>query len=239
MNKKKILIYIEISIILIISFLIIIIVFDLATDDNIIYCWSLLPTIGVTIVGTSLIYLVIKLNNPIIITVGEFENFDLLDVNGWEGQAIRFDWSFLIRIFEEKEGIEPIRISEEIKKRILNVNKRRLDGVYLISGNLENKKIMIYIGKTDNLKRRIGEHKKRFKWAKNIFFFSSVKNPLGDNFLLKLEEQLILSAKENNKLLLQNLISKSNRNLNYAEDYNLKDFLKKIKSILKKYNIRL
>ena len=215
MRRKKIYLYIEIFVILIVSIALMIFIFDLATIGNTIYLWSLLATLGVLSLMMSLMYIVIIVNNLNTITIGEFGFFDLIDINGWEGQAIRINWDFFIRILEEKETIDPEEINWEIIKRTSSINNRRIDGVYLILGDLDlqNVQISAYVGKTDDLKRRTLEHRQEFEWARNLFFFSNAKKTLGDNFCLKLEEKLIQSVKNNPKLLVKNVLSKSNKNL--------------------------
>lgn len=241
MRRKKTYLYIELSVIVIASVALMVYIFDLATVGNTIYMWSLLATAGVLSLMMSIIYIVIKVNDLNTITIGEFDFFDLIDINGWEGQAIRINWNFFIRIIEENETIEPIEINREIKKRTSNVDHRRIDGVYLILGdlNLQNEQISVYVGKTDDLKRRILEHKPKFKWAINLFFFSSAKKTLGDNFCLKLEEKIIKSVKDNPKLTVENVVLKSNKNLNYIDVYGVDAFLKKVKTILMKFGIKI
>ena len=241
MRRKKIFLKIEITIIVSASVALIVFIIDLATVGNTIYAWSLLAIGGVFSLMVSIIYIVIKVNDLSTITIGEFDFFDLIDINGWEGQAIRINWNFFIRIIEENETFEPIEINWEIKKRTSNVDNRRIDGVYLILGdlNLQNEQISVYVGKTYYLKRIILEHKPKFKWSRNLFFFSSAKKTLGDNFCLKLEEKIIKSVKDNPKLAVENVVLKSNKNLNYIDVYGVDAFLKKVKTILMKFGIKI
>ena len=97
MRRKKIFLKIEITIIVSASVALIVFIIDLATVGNTIYAWSLLAIGGVFSLMVSIIYIVIKVNDLSTITIGEFDFFDLIDINGWEGQAIRINWNFFIR----------------------------------------------------------------------------------------------------------------------------------------------
>ena len=194
--------------------------------------------LGFTLVSMFIIYDIIL--GPIRhIRITSFEDLELIDIDSWEGQAIKIGWDFFFRIFQQEINLE--KIKSEIIKRTSGSEERTRDGVYIIQDeDSENKKIRIYIGESSDFIRRMNEHKNKGlgEWAKYIYIFTSSKKNFGGTIRKKVEFKLIQAALRNDRLLVENKTTEFKEDIDYPNTLNVSDLFDNIIFILKYYDIK-
>ncbi len=176
------------------------------------------------------------------INIISFEEQDLkfIDIDGWEGQAIRIGWDLYFKFL--KEDIETDDIRLEIVNRLFGLKERTRDGIYMFQNDSNNEdKIIIYFGETADFRRRMKEHKNKHNcdWVSTIYYFSSAKKNFGGTIRKKLEVKIIQTAKKNENLVVKNMLSNFKEDLNLAERYNVSKIFENIRFILEHFGIKL
>lgn len=174
------------------------------------------------------------------ITSFQEERLTLIDIDGWEGQAIRIHKELYQKIL--KDDIIPKELDDQIKNRLFGINNRVKDGIYLLIGrDHDNNRDLIYIGETIDFKRRMYEHKRNINcdWVDFIFYFTNTKENFGPTIRKKTEIMLIQMVNKNNNLILKNTKSDSKENYGLLEIYSVLKIVKNIRFILKHFQINL
>ena len=92
---------------------------------------------------TNLFVITFKAPKQLKIATFEEEQLTLIDIDGWEGQAIRIHKKLYQKIL--KENVLPKELDDQIKNRLFGMNDRVKDGVYLLKGrDSDNNRDLIY-----------------------------------------------------------------------------------------------
>ncbi len=137
---------------------------------------------------TNLIVITFKAPKQLKIASFQEEQLTLIDIDGWECQAIRIHKKLYKKIL--KENVLPKELGDQIKNRLFGINYRVKDGIYLLIGRDPDKnRYLIYIGETSDFKRRMYEHKRNFNcdWVDFIFYFTNTKKNFGPTIRKKTE----------------------------------------------------
>lgn len=86
---------------------------------------------------TNLIVITFKAPKQLKITSFQEELLTLIDIDGWEGQAIRIHKELYQKIL--KENVIPKELDDQIKNRLFGINYRVKDGIYLLIGRDHDK----------------------------------------------------------------------------------------------------
>ena len=168
------------------------------------------------------------------------EKLALIDIDGWDGQAIRISKEFYKKILKEK--VIPEDLDQEIKNRLFGTTNRLKDGIYLLQGKNHDKgKEIIYFGETSDFKRRMLEHKKNNNcdWVNYIFYFTNTKENFGLTIRRKAEIMLIRMANRNKNLIVKNTKSDSKEYFGILKYYSVLKIVENIEFILKHFGINL
>lgn len=147
---------------------------------------------------------------------GAYDGVRIIDRMNWTGQVVAFsraDW-------------------DKIKGR----REIRHAGVYILVGtNVDDELPELYIGQTDELHRRMGNHVKNDLkmafWDEAVFFYST-NDGLNRAHITWLEWALVQRAKQTNRSHLKNVVSPEEPILTEAEKADTYAFLQEIYQIL-------
>jgi len=200
----------------------------------------LLTFVLVSCIFTNLLIIIPKPPKELKVLSFEDEHLILIDIDGWDGQAIKITKDFYKEFL--KEGVLPKELDIEISKRLFGTGERKRDGVYILqSRDVIKNKDLIYIGETNDFKRRMYEHEKSgiWDWVQHIFFFTSSKENFGITIRRKIEILLIKMTIRNKNFIVKNSILDSKENLGIAKLYSTFKIIENIKFILRHFELNL
>src|SRR5688572_8962831 len=151
---------------------------------------------------------------------GEPEGVRLIDRMNWTGIGIIFPREKWSETKQRREFTQP--------------------GVYILIGPSETKPELprLYIGQSDNVRKRIDQHdfRKEF-WNKAIAFFSS-NNGLNRAHVTWLEHRLVEQARHADQSDLENAVQPQEPSLSESEKADTQAFLREILQILPLVGLR-
>lgn len=193
----------------------------------------------ISIISSILTITLVKSPKKLELNSFQDEMLVLIDIDGWEGQAIKISKDFYEEIL--KEHVDPKELDEEIRNRLFGINRLK-DGIYfLVSKIYERNKDLIYIGETSDFKRRMQEHKNSDNWDRvdHIFNFSNAKRNFGSTIREKVEVILIQMAKKNEDFIIKNIISEKKDTYGILKLYSVKKVVDNIVFIIRHFGLNL
>jgi hypothetical protein len=116
-------------------------------------------------------------------------------------------------------------------KEALQREEAKRPGVYLLVGENEGEPLL-YIGESDDIRRRIRDHDAKKDWWSTAIFITSSGEPLNKAHIRFLESSLVDKAKQVDKINLENGNSPTLSPLSEASVAHMEDFLQNIYLVL-------